>query len=125
MTHLNTFHAKILAHVKIFPYFCRRICICVFFTHLHVRCHHAETGLCRFGEWQIIDIKAFIDAVRDFPKSSQDFKFVVTTVSNECPRDMHSYPLTYSYCVRRFCIFGVRHQLFFYYKRGLRSPWKA
>ena len=44
------------------------------------------------GSGKFIGIKAFIDAVRDLSKSSQDFKFVVTTVSNECPRDMHIYP---------------------------------
>ena len=54
MTHLNTFYTEKFAHVKIFPYLCRRICICVFFTHLHVRCHHAEWALCLFGAWQYL-----------------------------------------------------------------------
>ena len=44
------------------------------------------------GSGKFIDVKAFIDAVRDLSISSQDFKFIVITVSNECPRDMHIYP---------------------------------
>lgn len=73
------------------------------------------------GSGKFIDIKAFIDAVRDLSIFSQNFKFIVITVSNECPRDMHIYPsrarivyVGFAYSVRVISCFSTTNG-------GLRS----